>query len=188
MLPAVECVIMDTPTERHDEIRSIATRVGSRLRDRNETVSTAESLTGGMISAELTAIPGSSDYFTRGFVTYAYDAKRSALAVPRELLDEHGAVAEAVATRMAQSARDIADTTWAISVTGIAGPDGGTETKPVGLVYIAIAYAGPWGTQTSAVTADRFVFDGDRQSVRHQTVYTALESLENAITRSNPDE
>ncbi|MGM0604942.1 MAG: CinA family protein, partial [Halobacteriota archaeon] len=128
-----------------DTDRSIAATVGDRLRDRSETLAVAESLTGGAIGSLITDVPGSSDYFQRGFVTYAYDAKRRALAVSRELLDEHGAVSAPVAERMAQGARDVADTTWAVSATGVAGPDGGRADKPVGLVYVGVAYAAAWG-------------------------------------------
>lgn len=167
---------------------SINEMVGDRLRDREETIATAESLTGGLISSTLTDVPGSSDYFERGFVTYAYDAKRQALSVAREALDEHGAVSPPVAEQMAQGARDIADTTWGVSATGIAGPGGGTADKPVGLVYIGVAYAGPWGTETSFSTSTRHVFDGDRRSIKQQTVTACLEALAEAIDTVEVDE
>lgn len=155
--------------------------IGDRLRDRGETIATAESLTGGLISSTLTDVPGSSDYFERGFVTYAYDAKRQALSVSREALDQHGAVSAPVAKQMAQGARDIADTTWGVSATGVAGPGGGTADKPVGLVYIGVAYAGPWGTETSFSMTAQHVFDGDRRSIKRQTVTACLEALAEAI-------
>lgn len=155
----------------------LAERLGDRLRDRDETLATAESLTGGLLGSTITDIPGSSDYFDRSIVTYAYDAKRQTLAVPREYLDEHGAVSSPVATAMARSVRDTADTTWGLSTTGIAGPGGGTDEKPVGLVYVGVAYAAPWETERSFVRTERFVFDGDRLAVKQQSVTAALREL-----------
>ncbi len=176
---------MAAPSIRED---SLEATIGDRLREREETIATAESLTGGLVSSTLTDVPGSSDYFVRGFVTYAYDAKRQALSVAREVLDEHGAVSAPVAKQMAQGARDIADTTWSVSATGIAGPGGGTAEKPVGLVYIGVAYAGPWGTQTSFSMTARHVFDGDRPSIKQQTVTACLEALAEAIDTVKLDE
>lgn len=174
------CVILDTflpvflveglVTEHID----LAERLGEELRDREETIAIAESCTGGLVGGAITAVPGSSDYFDRGFVTYANDAKQAALGVSREALDQHGAVSAPVAREMAQGARDVAGTTWAIATTGVAGPTGGTEQTPVGTVYIAIAHAAPWGSESSSVSAERHEFDGDRAAVREQTVDRAL--------------
>ncbi|WP_096389259.1 CinA family protein [Halopenitus persicus] len=151
--------------------------VGDVLRDRDETLATAESLTGGLIGSTVTDVPGSSDYFDRGFVTYAYDAKRAELAVPREALDAHGAVSEPVAEAMARGARDRADTSWGLSATGVAGPGGGRDEKPVGLVYVGVAYAAPWGTEASFVRSRRFTFDGDRAAIKRKSVESALATL-----------
>ena len=155
--------------------------VGDQLTGRGETVAVAESLTGGLICSRLTDIPGSSAYFDRGLVTYSNESKQQALAVSREALDEHGAVSEPVAAEMAQGIRDTAGTTWGISTTGIAGPTGGTEEKPVGLVYIGVAHAAPWGSEESAVTVDRHVFDGDRLAVKEESATAALSALADAI-------
>ncbi|MFA9517727.1 CinA family protein [Halopenitus sp. H-Gu1] len=155
--------------------------VGELLREREETIATAESLTGGLIGSTITDVPGSSDYFDRGFVTYAYDAKREELAVPREILDAHGSVSESVAEAMARGARDRSDTTWGVSSTGIAGPGGGREGKPVGLVYVGVAYAAPWGSEASYARARRFVFDGDRDAVKRRTVDSTLALLYAAL-------
>lgn len=152
----------------------LAERFGEELRERGETIAVAESCTGGLVGGAITAVPGASDYFDRGFVTYAYGAKQAELGVSRESLDEHGAVSAPVAHQMARGARDVAGTTWAVATTGIAGPTGGSERRPVGTVYIAVAYAAPWGSEGSYVTADRCEFDGDRDAVRDKTVEQAL--------------
>lgn len=158
----------ENPTER---------RVGAALREAGHTVALAESCTGGLIGARLTAIPGASDYVERGFVTYSYDSKRAALGVSREALDDHGAVSAPVACEMARGARDVADTTWGIGVTGVAGPSGGTAETPVGTVFVGIARAAPWGTGDSYAAVSRHEFDGDRETVRERTVDAALTAL-----------
>ena len=150
--------------------------LGDALREADHTVATAESCTGGLVGSLLTDIAGSSDYFDRGFVTYTYDAKL-ALGVPREALDEHGAVSEPVARRMAQAVRDRADATWGVATTGIAGPSGGTDEKPVGTVYVGVAYAGDWGTQSSYATVEHHEFDGDRREVKEQIARRALRAV-----------
>lgn len=162
----------------NDEIeRELPMQVADALRDEEETLAVAESCTGGLVGAAVTAVPGASDYFDSGLTTYSYDAKRRHLGVSRETLDEHGAVSEPVAREMAQGVRDVTDTTWGVATTGIAGPTGGTEDKPVGTVYIAVAYAGPWGSQSSNATVSRYEFEGDRATVRAKTVDRALEDL-----------
>lgn len=133
-------------------------------------MATAESCTGGMIAAHITARPGTSKYFERGFVTYSNESKAELLGVLPEVLEAHGAVSPAVAVAMAEGALKNSRANIAVSVTGIAGPDGGTQEKPVGLVFIAVAFE-----QQSAVYKHQF--DGDRASVRKQTVAAALEHL-----------
>ncbi|RAW45516.1 CinA family protein [Halorubrum sp. 48-1-W] len=155
--------------------------LGELLTDRGETLATAESLTGGLVGSTVTDVPGSSAYFDRGFVTYAYDAKREMLGVTREALDEHGAVSGPVAREMAAGARDHADTTWGVSTTGVAGPGGGTAEKPVGLVYVGVAYAAPWGTRDSFTRSVRAEFPGDRDAVKRASVERALAELVRAI-------
>lgn len=164
-----------------DDEPEIAEAVGDALRDRDESVAIAESCTGGLVGSLVTDVPGSSDYFDRSVVSYSYDAKRDLLAVPREALDEHGAVSEPVARAMAKSVRDTADTTWGVSTTGVAGPTGGTDETPVGTVFVGVAYAGPWGTETSASTVTRYEFDGDRQAVKRKIATQALADLQAAI-------
>lgn len=164
------------PTEEHSEDARVPVeeRLGDALRETDATIAAAESCTGGLIGARLTSIAGSSDYFDRSLVTYAYGAKRQLLGVSREALDEHGAVSDPVARQMARGARDTADATWGVSVTGIAGPSGGTEDKPVGTVYVGVAYAGPWETGTSYATVERYEFDGDRETIRERATRQAL--------------
>ncbi|WP_254530515.1 CinA family protein [Natrinema gelatinilyticum] len=160
-----------------DMDRDLAMKIGDVLRDAEETLAVAESCTGGLIGAAITAVPGASDYFDAGLTTYAYDAKRRHLGVSRESLDEHGAVSEPVAREMAQGIRDVADVTWGVSTTGVAGPTGGSDEIPVGTVYIGVSYAAPWGTDASYSTVSRYVFDGDRAEVRAKTVEQSLEDL-----------
>ncbi|MEY7850751.1 CinA family protein [Natrarchaeobius sp. A-rgal3] len=155
--------------------------VADALRETDATLAVAESCTGGLVGAAITAVPGASDYFDSGVTAYAYGAKRRFLGVSRESLDEHGAVSASVAREMARGVRDVADVTWGVSTTGIAGPTGGTEENPVGIVYIGVAYAGPWGSESSFATATRYEFDGDRAEVRARTVDQALEDLLAAV-------
>jgi nicotinamide-nucleotide amidase len=156
-------------------------RVGKLLRERGETVALAESLTGGLVGSRLTDVPGSSDYFDRSTVAYSNEAKLAALGVSRESLDADGAVSEAVALEMARGARDRAGTDWGVSTTGIAGPTGGTEEKPLGLVFVAVAHAAPWGTGDSFARAERHVSDGDRLAVKRASAKAALSLLETAL-------
>ena len=142
------------------------------LRARGHRVATAESCTGGLIAACLTAIPGSSDVVDRGFVTYSNEAKTEMLGVDADLIKMHGAVSEPVARAMAEGAlaRSNADVT--IAVTGVAGPGGGSAEKPVGLVWFGRA------AQGQATRSERHVFPGDRTQVRAATVRRALELLQ----------
>ena len=165
------------------ETIDIARQVGERLRDSEATIATAESITGGLLSSCLIDIPGASDYVDRSFVAYAYDAKRNMLGITREALDRHGAVSEPVAREMATRARDIADVTWGVSTTGIAGPTGGSEEKPVGTVYIGVAYAAPWGSRASESIVQRENLDGTRLEIKEQATQRALETLVDAMER-----
>lgn len=155
----------------------IEKRLGDALADAGETIAVAESCTGGLVGSLVTDVPGSSDYFDRGLVTYSYDAKRQLLAVSRESLDAHGAVSAPVARRMARGVRDTADATWGVSTTGIAGPTGGTDEKPVGTVFIGVAYAAPWGTQASDASVERYEFDGTRPEIKERIARQALSDV-----------
>src|SRR5688572_27164371 len=127
-------------------------------------IATAESCTGGMIAAALTDIGGSSDVFDRGFVTYSNEAKTELIGVPAALIAQHGAVSLHVAREMALGALQHARADVAVAVTGIAGPGGGSDAKPVGLVYLAVARAG------GQPAIERHQFHGDRAAIRRETV------------------
>lgn len=145
-----------------------------RLRSAGITLALAESCTGGMIAARITAVPGCSSYFRLGVVAYHNDAKQRLLAVPGSLLAEHGAVSEPVARAMAEGVRAAADADLALSVTGVAGPDGGTADKPVGTVFIALA-------DRQGVTVQRYLFRGDRGTIRQQVTEQALFLIETHV-------
>jgi nicotinamide-nucleotide amidase len=147
-----------------------AAELVARCRAKNLTIATAESCTGGLIAGALTAIPGSSAVFTHGFVTYSNTAKTEMLGVPAALIASVGAVSEAVARRMAQRARQRAKTDLAVSVTGIAGPDGGSAQKPVGTVWFGLA-------NTHGTTTYHRIFPGDRDAIRQASVEFALQLL-----------
>jgi len=138
-------------------------------------LATAESCTGGLIAAAFTEVSGSSAWFDRGFVTYSNNAKREMLGVSDRVLESHGAVSEATVIAMANGAVTRSDANIAVSVSGVAGPTGGSDEKPVGTVWIACA-----GEGVTAV-AHHFVFAGDRQSVRQQTVFHAVQILISCI-------
>lgn len=159
------------------ELEALAARVGKALLERGERVATAESCTGGWISQCLTAIPGSSDWFDRGFVTYSNEAKEEMLGVPRELLQTRGAVSEATAAAMAQGAQARSHAQWTLAVSGIAGPSGGSPGKPVGTV--CFAWAGPEGLLEVSTRH----FPGDREGVRAYTAHTALAGLLGLLDR-----
>ena len=135
------------------------------------TIATAESCTGGLVAAAITDISGSSAVFDRGFVTYSNAAKTQMLGVPSNLLGVHGAVSEEVARAMAQGALAHSNATLAVSITGIAGPSGGTATKPVGLVHFACA------TKAGQQWHQRMVFSGDRAAIRAAARDHALQML-----------
>ena len=134
-------------------------------------LSTAESCTGGLIAGLLTEIDGSSDVVERGFVTYSNEAKQDCLGVPTETLKAHGAVSAETALAMAAGALAHSRADVALSVTGIAGPGGGSVEKPVGLVYFGLARKG------AAPSSERHVFSGDRAGIRRAAVETALDLL-----------
>jgi nicotinamide-nucleotide amidase len=146
-----------------------AQKLLAACRARGQKLVTAESCTGGLIAAALTHFGGSSDVFERGFVTYSNEAKTELLGVPALLIKRHGAVSEEVARAMAEGALVFSRANVAVSATGVAGPGGGSEEKPVGLVWFAIATRGG----ASAAHEKRFL--GDRSAVRAQAVAFALE-------------
>jgi nicotinamide-nucleotide amidase len=151
--------------------------VGDLLRDRGETLAVAESCTGGLIGSRITEVAGSSEYFLEGCVTYSNAAKMRTLNVPSDVLEKHGAVSAECAEAMAVGMRDRAASTHAISVTGIAGPGGGSAEKPVGTVFIG--YAGP-----DQVRSIKLVLPGDRYLVRWRASQAALDLLRRQLRRN----
>lgn len=172
----------DTEPESGPDTDSVGKQLAAALTAAGATVAVAESATGGLVGSLLTDIPGASEYFDRGHVTYSNDAKQAVLGVSREAL-EHGAVSAPVAREMAAGARDTAGTTWGLSTTGVAGPSGGTAETPVGTVYIGLAYASPWGAPADEpVSAQRFETEGTRRECKRQFALTALSTLQTAVT------
>ena len=154
--------------------RASAVRLVAACKEKGVTVATAESCTGGLVAGRITAVPGASAVFLGGVVSYANAAKRDVLGVPQEVLDRVGAVSAECAEAMAQGARARLKADAAVSVTGIAGPDGGTPQKPVGLVYLGVATAA--GVRTECLR-----LSGDREAIRRQAVEGALELLLKAV-------
>jgi competence/damage-inducible protein CinA-like protein len=171
------------PLERYlfsrDE-RRVEELVLDGCREQGLTLATAESCTGGMVAQRLTSVPGSSRVFLGAIVAYADEVKAAELGVPREVLERHGAVSAETAAAMAAGARERLGADVAVAVTGIAGPDGGSEEKPVGLVYLrAESPAGSRGAE--------FVFPGDREGIRRRAAVTALHLVRRLLTQSRDE-
>lgn len=155
---------------------TLAVVVGRRLLERAETLAVAESCTGGLLGALITDVPGSSRYFAGGVISYANEVKRDLLGVPQTMLTEHGAVSKPVAEAMAAGVRARLHTDWALAITGIAGPAGGTPDKPVGLVYVGLS--GPPGTRVQML---RFSPAQPRDVIRLRSCHAALNRLRRAL-------
>jgi nicotinamide-nucleotide amidase len=151
-----------------NELFTLAERLGQSLKANGHKIATAESCTGGWIAQVITEVPGSSAWFDRGFVTYSNNAKIQMLGVNPQTLAEHGAVSAEAAQQMAAGALENSEADWAIAVTGIAGPDGGSEEKPVGTVYIA------WQNKTGFSKVEKLNLSGNRHQIRKQTVEKAI--------------
>jgi len=160
-----------------DEIVALAAELGRRLASRRALVTAAESCTGGLVAGAITSIPGSSGWFQRGFVTYSNEAKTEMLGVPAETLARHGAVSEETARSMAEGALRAGRANYAVAITGVAGPDGGTPAKPVGMVCFG------WAALDGSTTSTTKRLPGDRAAVRHASVIVALQGL---IDRIDP--
>jgi nicotinamide-nucleotide amidase len=157
-------------------IIDLAIDVLSACRKRGELIATAESCTGGLVAGTLTTIPGASDVFERGFVTYSNASKSEMLGVPVWLIERHGAVSEDVARAMAGGALTHSHANLAVAVTGIAGPDGGTAEKPVGLVHFAA------GRRDEPIVHERVLFgDLERGEVQRRSVQQALKLLRSLL-------
>ena len=161
------------PTD--EELVELAARVGAACRERGVWLATAESCTGGLVAHLITEVPGSSDYFSGGIVTYANDVKIGLVDVPADVLEAHGAVSAQVARAMAEGVRRRLSVDLAVAVTGVAGPDGGTAAKPVGLTYVAVADADGGDVR-------RFVWDSDRSGNKRLSAAAALELVLSRLT------
>ncbi len=159
------------------EEKNIWEVIAQYLFSHGQRLAVAESCTGGLLAEMITNIPGASNWFSGGAVTYSNASKRDILGVPGSLLENHGAVSEQVASAMAAGAKEKFVAQWSLAATGIAGPGGGSEDKPVGTVYIALS--GPEGT-----TCERYNFNGNRSQVRHRSAIKATELLWHALRRS----
>ncbi len=151
-------------------MKELAQAVGAALKARGLLLVTAESCTGGWVAMEVTAVAGSSEWFERGYVTYSNAAKREELGVVAATLERHGAVSEETAREMAAGALKNARGQVALAITGVAGPTGGSRDKPVGTVCFAWAHG-------SKISSETRRFDGDRESVRRQSVLRALQGV-----------
>jgi nicotinamide-nucleotide amidase len=154
-----------------DALHALAEQVGAALQARHLMLATAESCTGGWIAKMITDIPGCSAWFDCGMAAYSYEAKQALLGVRPETLTEHGAVSRETVMEMVSGALVTSGASIAVAVTGIAGPTGGTEEKPVGTVWIG------WKRRGGYPRAEAFHFDGDREAVRRQTVAASLRGL-----------
>ena len=161
---------MSIPTDF--DLDQLATQLGERLRAARDHVVTAESCTGGWIAKAMTGVAGSSDWFDSGMVVYSYEAKQALLGVSPQTLESHGAVSRETVIEMVSGALVRSGASVAVAVTGIAGPGGGSEDKPVGTVWIG------WKRRGGFTRAELFHFEGYREAVRRQTVGAALRGLE----------
>jgi nicotinamide-nucleotide amidase len=158
-----------------DDVTALARALGRKCLRKRVVVATAESCTGGGVATAITRISGSAKWFDRGFVTYSNDAKREMLGVSQRSLRNHGAVSEQVAREMARGALRHGPADIAVAITGIAGPTGGSRSKPVGLVWFA------WAARGQLVQARRFRVPGNRVAVRLQSVYVAIQGLSDLL-------
>ena len=152
-------------------LEALASKLGALLQGNGQTLCTAESCTGGWVAQCLTAIPGSSRWFDRGFVTYSNAAKQEMLGVSATTLETQGAVSEATAAEMALGALRYSQSDWSLAITGIAGPDGGNADKPVGTVFFA------WAGSDGQLATARHNLNGSRADIRAQSVAIALRGI-----------
>ncbi|MDP3706085.1 MAG: CinA family protein [Legionellaceae bacterium] len=149
----------------------LAIELGKCLLKRHARCAVAESCTGGSLAAAITDGPGSSQWFDRGFITYSNEAKQQMLGVSSDTLTRFGAVSEETVRAMAEGALQASDAQYTVAISGVAGPDGGSDEKPVGTVWIA------WTSHAKATNAQRYLFQGDRTAIREQSVDEALRGL-----------
>jgi nicotinamide-nucleotide amidase len=164
---------MTVPTD--EALRQQAEQLGVRMRGSRDHLVTAESCTGGWIAKAVTDVAGCSDWFDCGMAAYSYEAKQALLGVRPQTLEIHGAVSRETVIEMVSGALVSSGASIAVAVTGIAGPGGGSDDKPVGTVWLA------WKRRGGYAKAERFQFDGDRDAVRRQTVEAALQGLDELV-------
>lgn len=168
------------PENTQSIISQLAEKAGQMLLQQGYKLVTAESCTGGGLGQAITEIAGSSNWYERGFITYNDLAKQEMLGVSHSILNTYGAVSEQTAKEMIIGALNKSHAQIGVSITGIAGPSGGTVQKPVGTVYFA------WGIRDSLMYSKAHYFNGDRTSIRHQSIRTALEGIINLISHAPP--
>lgn len=166
----------ETPKKKNQADKSLEEMLVKTLTQKKLTITTAESCTGGLLAGRIVNASGASNVFNQGFITYSNKAKRKQIEVRKETLKKYGAVSKQVAKEMAKGAALVAEADVALSVTGIAGPDGGTEEKPVGLVYIGCYYNGK-------TVVEKYHFKGSRREIRESSVEQALLLLRDCITK-----
>lgn len=159
------------PKSQDPNTQNLIKQIGEEMRIHEWSLTTAESCTGGGVAYSITSIPGVSEWFSRSYVTYCDEAKSQDLTVSNAMLKEYGAVSQPVAIAMAEGALQKSQCDIALSITGIAGPEGGSDEKPVGLVWFA------WASKNGQTSSDKKVFKGDRRKVRKKAIRFALEGL-----------
>lgn len=164
---------MHIPTDQ--DLADLAQTLGEKLRQSKKLLATAESCTGGWVGKVITDVPGSSHWYDRGFITYTNESKQEILGVPAEIIRTHGAVSEQTAKAMVEGVLRQSHADVVLSITGIAGPGGGSETKPVGLVWFG------WGQRAGDIQTQSHTFPGDREAIRRQAVQHSLSILEKYI-------
>ena len=161
-----------------NEIDSLSAKLGQKLSKLGWTITTAESCTGGGISSAITEVAGSSAYFQRAFITYSNEAKAEMLAIPLDSINSNGAVSKYTVEAMAQGAIKAANANVAIAVSGVAGPTGGSDDKPVGTVWMSIVIQYSLDNKIkSTVYSQCFIFDGDRKEIRLKTIKSSLNKV-----------
>lgn len=159
-------------------LKHLSTEIGRLLKKKNKTLAVAESCTGGLVSSCITTVPGSSGYFLGGVVAYSNRIKTSQLGVPLSVLNRYGAVSPETAEALARGARKKLKSDYGLAITGIAGPSGGSQKKPVGLVYIALTYG-------HEAEVKKFIFSGNREKIRGLAAQNSLILLQKSLL-SNP--
>ncbi len=168
------------PEDTQNTIFQLAGRAGKTLSQYGLKLVTAESCTGGGVGQAITDISGSSNWYDRGFITYSNQAKIEMLGISETTLDQHGTVSEQTAKEMLIGALNNSRAQIGVSITGIAGPSGGTEQKPIGMVCFA------WGKQDNLMYSETHYFDGDRAAIRHQSIIVALEGIIDLVNQAPP--